>query len=161
MVYLVEMRLELLYISWRLLTETFWKGNFFKPLYRLLNSSVFLLITNSPNQLVTLITISHGIDAMHFSRLFFFVLEFFAWYIVIFQEWKQVIIIWEQPSSALRKNIWYWLSETFPRHIVTRQIVTRQYMELVVRRKWWRKVNIKGLNFVFRQYLFFISNFWN
>ena len=34
-------------------------------------------------------TISHGKDAMYFSRLFFPVLEFFAWQIEILQEWKK------------------------------------------------------------------------
>ena len=58
-----EMRLEWLYISWGC-TETCGCGNFFKPIYFLMNSSVFLLIPNLPNQLGTFMTISHGKGAM-------------------------------------------------------------------------------------------------
>ena len=59
LVYLVKIRLEWLDISWEF-TETCVCGNIFKPPYHLLNSSVFLLITNSPNKLGTFMTISHG-----------------------------------------------------------------------------------------------------
>ena len=47
LVYLVEMRLDCLDISWGC-TETFRRGKFFKPLYHLLNYSVFLLLPISP-----------------------------------------------------------------------------------------------------------------
>ena len=103
MVYLVEMRLERLDISCGC-TETCGCGNFFKPMYRLLNSSVFLIIKNSPKQLGIFMIISNRKGAMYFSRLFFPVLEFFAWQIVILQEWKKFITIWEWPSSELRKH---------------------------------------------------------
>ena len=84
LVYLAEMRLELLYISWGY-KETCVCGKLFKPLYHMMNSSVFLLIPNSPKQLGTFMTISHGKGAMYFSIFFFLVLEFFAWHIAILQ----------------------------------------------------------------------------
>ena len=34
-------------------------------------------------------------------------------------------------------------------------------MERVGWQKWWRRVNIKWLYLIFRQYCFFISNLWN
>ena len=76
-VYLVEMIMEWLDISWEC-TETCGCGKFFKPIYHLLYSSVFLLIPNSPKQYSTLMIISHGKGAMYFSRLFYLVLELFA-----------------------------------------------------------------------------------
>ena len=90
-------------ISWEC-TRTCGCENFFKPLYHLLNSSVFVLITNSTKQLGTFMTISHGKGSMYFSWFCFLVLEFFAWQIVIWQEWENFINIWEWPSSALRKQ---------------------------------------------------------
>ena len=48
---------------------------------------------NSPNQLGTFVTISHGKGAMYFSMLFFSVLELFAYQVVIFQEWTNFITI--------------------------------------------------------------------
>ena len=90
-------------ISW-VCTETWGCGKFFKKLYCLLNSSVFLPITNSPKQLGIFIIISHGKDDMYFSRFFLLVLEFFSWQILIIQEWTKFITIWEWPSIALRKQ---------------------------------------------------------
>ena len=63
LVYSVEMILEWLDISWRCI-ETCGCRNFFKPIYRLLNSSVFLLIPNPQKQLGTFMTISHGKGVM-------------------------------------------------------------------------------------------------
>ena len=68
-VYLVEMRLEWLDIPWGC-TEACGRWKLFKTLYHLLNSSLFLLITNSPTQLGTFTIISHGKGAMYVSRLF-------------------------------------------------------------------------------------------
>ena len=102
LVYLVEMRLECLDISWGC-TETFGCGKFFKPLYRLLNSSVFLLIKNSPKQLGTFMTISRGKGAMYFSILFLLVLEFFDWQIVILQEWK-ILLLFENDRAVHWEN---------------------------------------------------------
>ena len=48
--------------------------------------------------------ISNGKGAMYFSILFFFFLEFFAWQIVILQEWKKFITIQELSSSVLREK---------------------------------------------------------
>ena len=97
------MRLEWMYISWGSI-ETCGYRKGFKPLCRLLNSSVFLLITNSPKQLGKFMTISHVKVAMYISRLFFLVLELFDWQIVILQEWKNFITILEWPRSTLRKK---------------------------------------------------------
>ena len=63
LVYLVEMRLEWLDISWGF-TETCRCGKLFKTLYCLMNSSVFLIITYSQKQLGTFKTIIHGKGAM-------------------------------------------------------------------------------------------------
>ena len=63
------------------------------PLYYLQNSSLFLTITNFTNQLGIFMIISHGKGAMYFSRLCFLVLEFFAYHIVIMQEWTKFGII--------------------------------------------------------------------
>ena len=84
LVFLVEMRLKWRYISWEC-TETRGCRKFFKPLYCLHNSPVFLPITNLTNQLGIFMIISHGKGAMYFSRFCFLVLEFFAWQIVIIQ----------------------------------------------------------------------------
>ena len=91
-IFLSKMILGWLDISWGC-TDTYVYGNLLKPLYRLLSSSVFLIITNSPKQLVTFMTISHGEYSIYFSRFFFFVLEFFALQIVILQEWTKFITI--------------------------------------------------------------------
>ena len=48
--------------------------------------------------------ISHGKGVMYFSIFFSLALEFFAWQIVILQEWTKFITIRELPSSALRKK---------------------------------------------------------
>ena len=96
------MRLEWLDISWGC-TETCGCRNLFNPLYRILNSSVFLLITNTPKQLGTFKIISHGKGDMYFSRFFFLVLEFFDWQIVILKECFVLVTIREWQSSALRK----------------------------------------------------------
>ena len=101
LVYLAEMIQEWLDISWGC-TNTCGCRKFFKPLHHLLNSWVFLLIINSPNQLGTLMTISHGKGAIYFSILFLLVLEFFAWQIVILQKWTKVITIREWPIIELR-----------------------------------------------------------
>ena len=92
LVFLAEMRLEWLGISWQC-TETCRCGKFFMPLYFLQSSSVFLPITNWTNQLGIFMTTSHGKGAMYFSRFFFLVLEFFAWQIVIVQELTKFINI--------------------------------------------------------------------
>ena len=80
-----EMILYLLDILWEC-TNTCRCGQFFKPLYRLQSSSVFLTIRNLTNQLGIFMTISSGKDALYLSILCFPVLEFFAWQIVILQE---------------------------------------------------------------------------
>ena len=41
---------------------------------------------------------------MYFSWFFFILLDFFAWQMVILQEWKKFTTIQEWPSSALRKT---------------------------------------------------------
>ena len=148
LVYLLEMRLEWLDISW-VFTETYWCGNFFKPLYNILNSSVFLIILNLPKQLNTFMIISHEEGAMYFSIFFFLFLEFLAWQIVILQEWTNFITIWEWPISALRGKIRYLLSDSVPWYIF---II--QYMEHVWWLNWWRRLDIKWLYLVFRKYLF-------
>ena len=94
LIYLVEMRLEWLDISWEC-TKTCECRKFFKSIYRPLNSSVFVLIINSPNQLGTFMTISHGKGAIYFSILCFFAFEFFVWQIVILHEWTNCITIQE------------------------------------------------------------------
>ena len=103
LVYLVEIRLECLDISWGC-TETFGCVKFFKKLYFLLNLSVLILITNSPKQLGTFVTISRGKGAIYFSMFSFLVLYFFACQIVILQEWTKFITIRWWTSSALRKQ---------------------------------------------------------
>ena len=65
LVYLVEMRLEWMDISCGC-TETYGRGYFFKPIYHLLNPSVFLLIPNYPKQLGTLMIISYRKGVMYF-----------------------------------------------------------------------------------------------
>ena len=89
----MEIRLECLDISWGY-TETCVCKNFFKTLYRLHISSVFLPITNLTKHLGIFMKISNRKGAMY-SRLCFFVLELFVWKIVIVQEWTKFITIRE------------------------------------------------------------------
>ena len=92
LVFLAEIKLGWLDISWGCI-ETCGCKNFFNILYPRHNLLEFLLLRNSTKQLNIFMIISRGKGTMYFSRIFFFVLEFFAWQMVIKQEWTKFITI--------------------------------------------------------------------
>ena len=53
-------------------------------------------------------------------------------------------------KQCFDKKIRSWLSEIF-----SWRIITSQYTEHVWWRKWWRRANSKGFNFIFWKYMFF------
>ena len=105
-------------ISWGF-TETLVCARFLNIPFCMHSSAVCLLIKNSPKHWSTYIIINNGKGAMYFSISSFVVWDFFAWKLVIMQEWKMCINIvewksvhWKKISDAYYQVLFSYINST-------------------------------------------------